>query len=372
MTRAADRADEAGTAREDEPLHLAITGLAKRFDRQVVIDALDLAVRRGEFVSLLGPSGCGKTTLLRLVAGLLRSDAGRVVLDGRDLTALPAHRRNIGIVFQSYALFPHLTVAENVAFGLKARRRPGGEIRREVSRALELVRLHGLGGRSVLALSGGQQQRVALARALVVKPALLLLDEPFNALDRQLRGTMQIEMRSLLRGLGITSVFVTHDQEEALILSDRIAVMNVGRIEQFAAPAAVYATPATPFVLDFVGRSIRLHGQVVAEEADRVVVETAIGRVLARPPARRRRQVLVAVRPEKVELGAPVEGLHNGCRLPIKDVIYLGARSWIHFDGRQEDHLIAEIPNVEPGALRPGQIVEFRWPVSETLAYGLD
>jgi putative spermidine/putrescine transport system ATP-binding protein len=362
----------APSPREDGPPHLVVTGLAKRFDRHLVIESLDLTVQRGEFVSLLGPSGCGKTTLLRLVAGLLKSDAGRVVLDGRDLSGLPAHRRNIGVVFQSYALFPHLTVANNVAFGLRARRWPRAAIRSEVARALELVRLGGLGDRSVLALSGGQQQRVAVARALVVKPALLLLDEPFNALDRQLRGTMQIEMRGLLRGLGITAIFVTHDQEEALILSDRIAVMNAGRIEQFAAPAAVYAAPATPFVLDFVGRSIRLHGLVLTEDGDRVVVETAIGRVAARGSAGPDRRVLIAVRPEKVELASPVDGQHNGGPLPIKDVIYLGAKSWVHFAGTGDDRIIAELANLEPGALRPGQVVPVRWPVADTLAFRLD
>ena len=236
---------------------------------------------RGEFVSLLGPSGCGKTTLLRIVAGLLGVDRGSVKLDGQDITALPPHKRDVGVVFQNYALFPHLSVAENVAFGLKARGRGAGETREAVARFLDLVHLADFADRSVRALSGGQQQRVAVARALAVRPKLLLLDEPFSALDRKLRETMQIDLRRLLRELGTTSVFVTHDQDEALTMSDRIAVMNRGAIEQLDTPEAIYRRPATAFALEFVGLSSRLAGTVLGTENGLVTVDTAFGRLVA-------------------------------------------------------------------------------------------
>ncbi len=218
--------------------YLDVVDVAKWFRATPVLQGLGLQVRAGEFVSLLGPSGCGKTTLLRIVAGLLAADRGRVILDGADITRVPAHQRNVGVVFQSYALFPHLSVAENVAFGLKARGTPAAEIGATVGRVLALVRLADHAERSIFALSGGQQQRIAVARALAVRPKLLLLDEPLSALDRKLRETMRMELQHLLRDLGITAIFVTHDQDEALVMSDRIAVMNAGRIEQFrrAAP----------------------------------------------------------------------------------------------------------------------------------------
>src|SRR5262249_52176942 len=256
---------------------LTITAAGKSFAGARVLDGVDLTVKRGEFVSLLGPSGCGKTTLLRIVAGLLASDAGTVRLDGEDITSRPAHRRDVGVVFQNYALFPHLTVAENVALGLEARRAPRERTRATVARSLDLVHMHNFADRSVRALSGGQQQRVAVARALAVGPKLLLLDEPFSALDRKLREIMQIELKRLLRELSTTAVFVTHDQDEALMMSDRIAVMNRGAIEQMAEPATIYHRPATPFVLGFVGLSSRLSGSVVEAKGEQVVVATSYG-----------------------------------------------------------------------------------------------
>ncbi len=231
---------------------LDVAAAEKNFGAGPVLDGVDIAVARGEFVSLLGPSGCGKTTLLRIIAGLTPADAGRVTLDGAELSRLPPHKRDVGVVFQSYALFPHLTVAENIAFGLKAKGAPAAETAATVDRFLSLVHMEAFRDRSVRALSGGQQQRVAVARALAVKPKLLLLDEPFSALDRKLRETMQIELRRLLRELGTTAVFVTHDQDEALIMSDRIAVMNRGRIEQYDRPETIYQRPATAFALEFV------------------------------------------------------------------------------------------------------------------------
>ncbi|UCE32490.1 MAG: ABC transporter ATP-binding protein, partial [Burkholderiales bacterium] len=234
---------------------LEITGLTKRFDAFVAVDDVSLRVERGEFISLLGPSGCGKTTILRATAGLIEPDRGQVRIDGADVTWVPPHRRNLGLVFQSYALFPHMSVFENVAFGLRQRRVGEAEIAARVREALELVRLGELGARFPRELSGGQQQRVALARALAPRPALLLLDEPLSNLDAKLRDTMRIELRLLQRSLSLTTVFVTHDQEEALTMSDRICLLNRGRIEQIGTPREVYDHPRTAFAASFFGRS---------------------------------------------------------------------------------------------------------------------
>ncbi|MEO0831337.1 MAG: ABC transporter ATP-binding protein, partial [Pseudomonadota bacterium] len=280
--------------------YLDAFGIGKSFKGTAVMSDLDFRVGKGELVSLLGPSGCGKTTLLRIIAGLTLADRGEVVLDGRAITGIPAHRRNISVVFQSYALFPHLTVAENVAFGLRARRVPKAETAPRVAEALALVRMSDFADRAVSALSGGQQQRVAVARALIVDPALLLLDEPFSALDRKLRETMQVELKALLRDREMTAIFVTHDQEEAMGVSDRIAVMNDGQIEQFASPSELYARPATPFVMDFIGLSLRLHGTVNGTSQDRSEVETRHGRVSVPTTLAEGSEVVLGVRPELV------------------------------------------------------------------------
>jgi putative spermidine/putrescine transport system ATP-binding protein len=349
--------------------YLDVAGVDKRFRDTVVLHGLDLQVGAGEFVSLLGPSGCGKTTLLRIVAGLLRADRGTIQLDGRDLTRLPAHRRNVGVVFQSYALFPHLTVAENVAFGLRARGASTGEIRDAVARALAMVQLAEYAARPIFVLSGGQQQRVAVARALAVHPALLLLDEPLSALDRKLRETMQIELKHLLRQLGITAIFVTHDQDEALVMSDRIAVMNAGRIEQFAAPADIYNHPATAFVLDFVGMSTRFHGTVRAVDGDEVIVETAAGALRARARQPVGARVLVAVRPERLVLGrAEGEGV-NVAALTVRDPVFLGSKLILHFDAAGDDRAVAELASSAGDKLAAGDLVPVHWSVSDTLVF---
>jgi putative spermidine/putrescine transport system ATP-binding protein len=346
--------------------YLDVRGVAKRFRETSVIQDLDLQVRAGEFVALLGPSGCGKTTLLRIIAGLLTADTGRVILDGADITRVPAHKRNVGVVFQNYALFPHLTVAENVAFGLKARGTPSAEIATAVTRSLALVRLAEYGPRPIFALSGGQQQRIAVARALAVRPKLLLLDEPLSALDRKLRETMRMELQHLLRDLGITAVFVTHDQDEALVMADRIAVMNAGRIEQFDTPAAVYAAPATPFVLDFVGMSTRLRGTVAAANGDEVVVDTAAGRVRARGRAAIGAAVLVAVRPENVRVGP---GGDNALALKVRDLVFLGSKLLLHFEAPDGDQVLAEVPAGNLHGVAPGERATVSWPASATLVY---
>jgi spermidine/putrescine ABC transporter ATP-binding subunit len=243
---------------------LDIEHLVKRYGDFHAVKDVSLSIADGEFLVLLGPSGCGKTTTLRMVAGFIEPTAGRVLLGGQDITLLPPWKRNAGMVFQSYALFPHLTVAQNVAFGLEMRKIARADIDKRVEEVLALVRLAGYGGRLPRQLSGGQQQRVALARAIVFNPRLLLLDEPFGALDRKLRETMQLEVRRLQRRLGLTTIFITHDQEEALVLSDRIAVMNKGAIQQIATTTEIYERPANDFVADFVGESNILHGTMSA------------------------------------------------------------------------------------------------------------
>ena len=256
---------------------LRLEGLTKRFGDTTAVDGLSLDVRPGEFLTLLGPSGCGKTTTLRLVAGFEQPTAGRIELNGRDITRLPAERRGIGMVFQNYALFPHLNVFENVAFGLQTRGLPRAEIRRRVREALELVELGGFEERRVQELSGGQQQRVALARALAPEPPVLLLDEPLSNLDAALREKTRAELRALLQRLGITAVFVTHDQEEAFALSDRIAILEAGRLRQVGTPESLYHEPASPFVAAFLGRANFLPGEVVAVEGDTAMCELAGG-----------------------------------------------------------------------------------------------
>lgn len=350
--------------------YLDIAGITKQFGSITVLNDLYLAVEQGEFVSLLGPSGCGKTTLLRLIAGLLRANAGHITLGGRSLNKLPAHRRNIGVVFQNYALFPHLTVAENIAFGLKAKRVSRSEMPGIIQQSLALVQLDDFGDRAISALSGGQQQRVAMARALAVKPMLLLLDEPLSALDRKLRETMQIELRHLLRRQGITAVFVTHDQEEALVMSDRIAVMNRGHIEQFSDPSSIYHQPLSPFVLDFVGMATRFAGEVIENNPGEVRVRTSAGILTAPGDFTVGSRVLVAVRPERVSLQNAAQAGVNIIHLPLEDLVFLGSKMQMHFAVEGEDRAIAEVnqlpPNVTPGAIAP-----LYWKISDTLCFQL-
>jgi putative spermidine/putrescine transport system ATP-binding protein len=302
---------------------LVLSRLTRRFGGHAAVDDLSLTVRDGEFVCLLGPSGCGKTTTLRIIAGFEHADAGTLTLDGADITRLPPEKREIGVVFQSYALFPHKTVAENIGFGLKMRRRPKAEVARAVEEALALVRLDGLGGRYPRALSGGQQQRVALARALAIRPRLLLMDEPLSNLDAQLREEMRVEIRRIQQSLGITAVLVTHDQGEALAMADRVAVMSKGRLQQMAPPAEIYEAPATAFVGGFIGQVNALDGQL---EHEGVLLLPGGMRIMGQgkglasgAPAR------AMVKQERLSL-ARVESLHEQNRLPCRVVerTYLG------------------------------------------------
>lgn len=344
--------------------YLDVVGVGKAFKGTSVMSGMDFRVAKGELVSLLGPSGCGKTTLLRIIAGLTSSDDGDVLLDGRAITRVPAHRRNISVVFQSYALFPHLTVAENVAFGLRARGVAKGDTGPKVAEALALVRMSDFAERPVAALSGGQQQRVAVARALIVDPVLLLLDEPFSALDRKLRETMQVELKSLLRDRGMTAIFVTHDQEEAMGVSDRIAVMNAGRIEQFATPSELYARPKSAFVMDFVGLSTRLAGTVAASEGGIVQIDTRHGRIAAPGMLPAGTRVLVGVRPELI---APGPG-ENSLSVTLADAMVLGSKTQLYGVTEGEDRLLCERPGIQTDMTR-GAEVTFGWAVADTLVY---
>ncbi|MCC5999853.1 MAG: ABC transporter ATP-binding protein [Pararhodobacter sp.] len=346
--------------------YLDVVAVRKSFKGVTVMDGMNFRVARGELVSLLGPSGCGKTTLLRIVAGLMQADDGSVILAGRNISSLPPHKRNISVVFQNYALFPHLSVAENVAFGLRARGMSKADAVQPVREALALVRMQDFADRSIGGLSGGQQQRIAVARALVVRPDLLLLDEPFSALDRKLRETMQVELKSLLRDRGITGIFVTHDQEEAMGVSDRIAVMNAGRIEQFADPSTLYASPATPFVMDFVGLSTRLSGRVTGQEGARVVVETALGTLRAPGGLATGTPVLIGVRPELIRLegGAGM----NRVDLVLEDVAILGSKTMLQGRPDGGDRLLCELAGIRNGKAR-GDAISFHWAVEDTLIY---
>ena len=288
--------------------------VSKRFDEVVALDAVSLDVEHGKFLTLLGPSGCGKTTLLKLAAGFLAPDKGSISINGKRVDTLPAYRRGIGMMFQNYALFPHMSVAENIAYGLKTRHVPKQEREKRVADALALVQLKGVESRKPRQLSGGQQQRVALARALVINPAVLLLDEPFSALDKGLRASMQLELREIQRKLGLTTIFVTHDQGEALSMSDHVAVMSEGRIRQLGTPVEVYRAPIDHFVASFVGENNKLRGRLVSLEAGNAVI--ALGSVLVQVPGDRlsglakSAPVDLFVRPEQLAIVDAAEPCH--------------------------------------------------------------
>src|SRR5438309_752982 len=282
---------------------LEIENLQKRFARTTAVEQVQLEVTRGEFVSFLGPSGCGKTTTLRIIAGFESPSSGAIRLDGVDITHRPPHQRNVGMVFQSYAVFPNMTVAENVGFGLKVAKKPAADIKQRVEEMLNLIKLPALGNRYPYQLSGGQQQRVALARALAIRPQVLLLDEPLSALDAKIRVSLRLEIRSIQRELGITTIYVTHDQEEALSLSDRIVVMSAGRVEQIGTPSEIYNFPTTEFVAQFVGTLNTLKTRVRSAAEGRLLVdgqEIQIAHSL--DGARDGDELAVSLRPERVGL----------------------------------------------------------------------
>jgi spermidine/putrescine transport system ATP-binding protein len=304
-----------------------LAGITKRFGDFVAVDDLNLDIYEGEFFSLLGPSGCGKTTTLRMIAGFEEPTQGGISVAGEEVQGVPPYRRPVNTVFQSYAIFPHLNVFDNVAFGLRRAKVPKDEVASRVADACEMVQLAGFEKRKPGMLSGGQQQRVALARALVNRPKVLLLDEPLGALDLKLRKEMQLELKSLQEEVGITFVYVTHDQEEALTMSDRIAVMNEGRVQQLAGPTTLYETPANRFVAGFIGQTNVFSGTVEAADGERTTLRTRDGmrvEALAREgaPPKEGEEAHAAVRPEKVRFGGSGD---NVCAAEVRQVVYLGA-----------------------------------------------
>jgi spermidine/putrescine transport system ATP-binding protein len=344
-----------------------LEGVVKRFKDTVAVDGIDLEISHGEFFSLLGPSGCGKSTTLSIIGGFEEPTAGAVFLGGREMHRVPPHRRDVNTVFQSYALFPHLDVAANVGFGLRRRKLPRDAIGRRVAEALELVGLAGLERRKPGQLSGGQQQRVALARALVNEPRVLLLDEPLGALDLKLRKQMQLELKRIQREVGVTFLYVTHDQEEALAMSDRIAVMNLGRIEQVGAPEEVYDRPATEFVAGFLGASNLLPGTVAG--GDGGVVRIALDdagevRVPAACVPEGGAHVKVGVRPEKltpVGLREGADGGGNEIEGRVRTSTYLGLGHQLEIDGPGGTTLTVYVQAAGGGTPAPGDTVRLRW-----------
>ena len=337
--------------------------IVKRFGSTAAVDQVSLDVKAGEFITLLGPSGCGKTTLLRMIAGLETPDEGAVLLNGADVTGLPAYKRDVSTVFQQYALFPHLDVKANVAFGLKRRRVARSEIEQRVSKAIDMVRLNGLDHRKPSELSGGQQQRVALARSLVLNPRSLLLDEPLAALDLKLRKQMQIELKALQRRLGISFIYVTHDQEEALTMSDRIAVMNAGKIEQIGTAEEIYERPLTEFTASFIGESNVLDGTLESSSGDTALVrinDTTARACLAESvrgvPVGS--TIRLMIRPEKITLGSS-----NGINGTIEAQTYLGesTRLRIRLKGGQELSALGQNSGRSSRAAGIGDEVTISW-----------
>jgi len=337
---------------------LRLDRLTKRFGSTLAVDELSLEVREGEFLSLLGPSGCGKTTSLRMIAGFEAPSSGRINVAGRDVSSLPPQRRGTGMVFQNYALFPHLDVYENVAFGLRAQGVPSADLKGRVSQALSRVDLAGFEKRSVQALSGGQQQRVALARALAPEPPLLLLDEPMSNLDAALRERTRDELRILLKRVGITSIFVTHDQEEAFALSDRIAIMRDGRLQQLGTPEELYRHPVNPFVAAFVGRANFLDGRVVDRAGSEGLVEVAGGarwRVRLHGSAEDRVQVMV--RPEALRLAPRGTDLEDrGLAGRVLDRRFAGATTLYRVEVAGAPELFVTVPGHDGDGIH-GEVV---------------
>jgi putative spermidine/putrescine transport system ATP-binding protein len=329
---------------------LELNNIRKEFTQFVAVEAFNLKVERGQFVSFLGPSGCGKTTTLRMIAGFEKPSSGQILLDGRDITPIPANRRNVGMVFQSYALFPNMTVASNIAFGLKIAKQPEAAIRKRIADMLEIIHMADFAKRYPHQLSGGQQQRVALARALAIQPQVLLLDEPLSALDAKIRLSLRQEIRAIQRQLGITTIYVTHDQEEALSISDRIVVMNHGKMEQVGSPLEIYNAPQTRFVASFVGTLNLLSAEVVDGARAKVKLdgqEITLPQKIDLPPGQ---AVSLAIRPEAIWVDGNAETGANRLRGEVKDVSFLGSVVRVHvgLDNQSMNFDMFNSPNLVP------------------------
>ena len=340
-----------------------LDSVTKRFDDVVAVDSLSLEIERGSFFALLGPSGCGKTTTLRMIGGFEEPTEGTIYLGDRAVTGLPPYRRDVNTVFQSYALFPHLSVLENVAFGLRRRGVRGKDLRGRVDEILRIVGLEGMQGRKPRQLSGGQQQRVALARALVNRPQVLLLDEPLGALDLKLRKQMQLELKAIQHDVEITFIHVTHDQEEAMTMADGIAVMNAGRIEQLGSPSELYEHPATPFVAGFLGVSNLLAGSVVADDLVRLDDGSEV-RVTREALGARSGRVALGIRPEKIQLG---EGQENSLAGTVRERAYVGVATQYVVD-TSSGALTVYAQNIQGGTagLSVGERLTLSWSPEST------
>lgn len=345
---------------------LELDGIVKRYGGQAVVDGVSLRVQPGEMVCLLGPSGCGKTTTLRIVAGFESLDAGRVQVAGMDVSRLPPERRDIGFMFQSYALFPHMTVAENVGFGLRMRRAPRARRAAAVEEALALVRLEELADRLPRQLSGGQQQRVALARAIAFRPRLLLLDEPLSNLDAGLREMLRDEIRRVQKDTGVTALFVTHDQSEALAIADRVAIMRGGKVVQFDTPATVYARPADPFVAGFIGQANLLPGVIEITQGTTVTVRMANGEMLEGigQPAVNGAAVLAVIKADRVKLDPSGGG---GLTARVEAAVFTGPTMHYTLATLAGTRLIAVASSAEAPAFAPGQTVTAHWAPADCL-----
>jgi putative spermidine/putrescine transport system ATP-binding protein len=345
---------------------LELHQLRKTFGRVVAVDSLDLEIDRGELVSLVGPSGCGKTTTLRMVAGLVVADRGRILLEGRDVTREPANRRGMGVVFQSYALFPNMTAAENIGYGLAVRKRAGKDVKRKVAELVELIQIGDAAERYPHQLSGGQQQRVARGRALAIEPPVLLLDEPLSALDAAVRLTLRLEIRRIQRSLGIATMYITHDQEEALSISDRVAVMRDGRVEQLGTPEAIYTAPANEYVARFVGTSNRLPVRVTGADGSEVEWQGRRVPVTASEAVTPGSAAVMVVRPERIRVSPAGNGAdERGWPGRIAERTFLGAVT--RFTIRVGDELLlADVPGEATATVR----LDLEDPVAVTFEAG--
>ena len=352
--------------------HVEFEGVSKSYDgHTLVVDDLNLGIGKGEFVTLLGPSGSGKTTILMMLAGFQPATSGVIRIGGRSVQDLPPRKRGIGMVFQNYALFPHMTVGANLAFPLEVRGIAEERRRERVTRALDLVRLGGLEDRRPGQLSGGQQQRVAIARALVFEPELVLMDEPLGALDRSLREEMQYEIRSIHQRLGVTVVYVTHDQQEAMVMSDRIAVLNGGRIEQIAGAEGLYEEPERAFVARFIGENNRLHGEVVLVEDDLCEVDVGGERIRAFriAPCGVGDTVTLSIRPERIAIKPQKDLYHNEVDAVVEDMTFLGDHLRVRLAACGRRDVVAKIPNiVGHGAMMVGDPIRIGWTVNDCRA----